>query len=101
MEIFCGNVSVEEDRKCFENTCQFAYFDKQVYASLSSQKLNHVHCSWMVYTDCVNCRPCSASSSGVAVPDAHKMTSAEGMARIVSLLIEGGANTDAQDNQGR
>ena len=29
------------------------------------------------------------------------MTSAEGMARIVALLLENGANVDAQDSLGR
>ena len=50
------------------------------------------------------CRPWSASSASSAsagVTSSPAMTSSEGMARFAVLLLENGANFDAQDSTGR
>ena len=47
------------------------------------------------------CRPWSASSASTGVNNSPAMTSSEGMARIALLLLENGANADAQDSTGR
>lgn len=46
-------------------------------------------------------RPWSASSVPVGATNSTSMTSAQGMARIASLLLENSANVDAQDSAGR
>ena len=46
-------------------------------------------------------RPWSASSASAGVTNSPVMTSSEGMARIAVLLLENGANVDAQDSAGR
>ena len=53
------------------------------------------------YLLCLYFRPWSASSASVGATNPSSMTSAEGMARIVALLLENGANIDAQDSAGR
>lgn len=46
-------------------------------------------------------KPWSASSTPVGATNSTSMTSAQGMARIASLLLENSANVDAQDSAGR
>lgn len=46
-------------------------------------------------------RPWAASSASTGVANPSDMTSSEGMARIAVLLLENGANVDAQDSAGR
>lgn len=41
------------------------------------------------------------STSSMSKQNASKMASSEGMARITDLLLENGANGDAQDSTGR